>query len=108
MPMLTVALTGRPGRAWLKRVLLGAAAAALGAGIALGTNAPGSTQTAAKDKIPRLSGSDLGWISVGGFLDPPPGTGHGPMKMDPAFPFHGNLDGPGRVTPAIAYTKDPA
>jgi hypothetical protein len=105
--MTTVALTGRPGRTWVKRVLLGAAAAALGAGIALGTSAPGSAQAAAKDKIPQLSGSGLGWISVGGFLDPPPGTGHGPMKMDPAYPFHGNLDGPGRVTPAIAYTKDP-
>ena len=105
--MLTVALTGRRGRAWLRRVFLGAAAAAFGAGIALGTSARGSAQAAANDKIPQLSGSGLGWISVGGFLDPPPGTGHGPMKMDPAYPFHGNLDGPGRVTPAIAYTKDP-
>jgi hypothetical protein len=105
--MWTVAMTGRPGRAWLKRVLLGAAAAAFGAGIALATSEPGSAQAAAKDKIPQLSGSDLGWISAGGFLDPPSGAGHGPMKMDPAYPFHGNLDGPGRVTPAIAYTKDP-
>jgi hypothetical protein len=105
--MLTVAVTGWPGRVWLKIVLLGAAAAALGAGISLGTSAPGSAQAAAKDRIPQLSGSDLAWISAGGFLDPPSGTGHGPMKMDPAFPFHGNLDGPGRVTPAIADTKDP-
>jgi hypothetical protein len=69
--------------------------------------AAAAAQAPAKDKIPRLSANDLGWISVAGFLDPPPGTGHGPIKQDPARPFHGNLDGPGQVTPTIGNVKDP-
>src|SRR5712691_2867194 len=57
--------------------------------------------------IPALAGNGLGWISAGGFLDPPPGTGHGPVKQHPAHPFHGNLDGPGQVTFALGDTKNP-
>jgi hypothetical protein len=57
--------------------------------------------------VPALAGNGLGWISVGGFLDPPPGAGHGPIRQDPAHPFHGNLDGPGQVTPTIGNVKDP-
>ena len=38
---------------------------------------------------------------------PPPGLGRGPIRQDPAYPFHGNRDGPGQVTPHIGYTKDP-
>ena len=44
---------------------------------------------------------------MGGFLDPPAGSGHGPIKQDPAHPFHGNLDGPGQVTPTIGNVADP-
>jgi hypothetical protein len=51
--------------------------------------------------------STVGWISQGPFLDPPAGTGHGPIKQHPAHPFHGNLDGPGQVTPAIGNHDDP-
>jgi hypothetical protein len=69
--------------------------------------AAAAAQAPAKDNIPRLSANDLGWISTAGFLDPPPGTGHGPIKQDPAHPFHGNLDGPGQVTPTIGNVKDP-
>ena len=105
MPRLTAAGRNRCGLAAI--VTRGVVMVAFGAAIALGTSAPGLAQATAKDKIPQFSGSDLAWISVGGFLDPPAGAGHGPMRMDPAFPFHGNLDGPGRVTPAIADTKDP-
>jgi hypothetical protein len=68
---------------------------------------PVTPQTADREKIPQLSGPDLGWISAGGFLDPPTGTGHGPIRQDPAYPFHGNLDGPGQVTPTIGNTHDP-
>jgi hypothetical protein len=31
----------------------------------------------------------------------------GPIRLDPAYPFHGNVDGPGQVRLDIAYTKDP-
>ncbi len=57
--------------------------------------------------IPALAGNGLGWISAGGFLDPPPGAGHGPIRQHPAYPFHGNLDGPGQVTPTIGDVDDP-
>ena len=87
----------------LKGVLLCAGAAAIFAGIAAW--AAGSPASA--EQIPQFSADGLGWIGVGGFLDPPPGTGHGPIKQDPAHPFHGNLDGPGQVTHALGNTKDP-
>jgi hypothetical protein len=67
------------------------------------TAAPASAQ----DKILQLMSSTVGWISQGPFLDPPAGTGHGPIKQHPAHPFHGNLDGPGQVTPAIGNHDDP-
>jgi len=64
-------------------------------------------ETPATGTIPALAASGLGLISAGGFLDPPPGTGHGPIKQHPAHPFHGNLDGPGQVTPTIGNIDDP-
>src|SRR5215813_714650 len=79
-----------------------AAFAALGVGSTLVMAEPPAT-----GKIPALAGKDLGWISVGGFLDPPPGTGHGPIRQHPAHPFHGNLDGPGQVTHTIGNVDDP-
>jgi hypothetical protein len=60
----------------------------------------------AQDKIPSLMQKDVGWISAGGFLDPPAGM-RGPIRQHPAHPFHGNLDGPGQVTPAIGNWEDP-
>src|SRR5271156_5332477 len=87
----------------LTRMLLCAGAAAIIAGAAAWTAA----SPASAEQIPQFSADGLGWIGVGGWLDPPPGTGHGPIKQDPAHPFHGNLDGPGQVTPALADTKDP-
>jgi hypothetical protein len=87
----------------LRRVVLRSGAVALLVGIALST----ASSRASAEQIPQLSGGGLGWISNGGWLDPPPGTGHGPIKQDPAHPFHGNLDGPGQVTYALGNTKDP-
>ena len=86
-----------------KKVLSCAGTAAILAGVAAWTAA----SPASAEQIPQFSAEGLGWIGVGGFLDPPPGTGHGPIKQDPAHPFHGNLDGPGQVTHALCNTKDP-
>ena len=86
-----------------KKVLSCAGTAAILAGVAAWTAA----SPASAEQIPQFSAEGLGWIGVGGFLDPPPGTGHGPIKQDPAHPFHGNLDGPGQVTHALGNTKDP-
>jgi hypothetical protein len=87
----------------LKKVLLCAGAAAIAAAILAGV----AGSRASAEQIPQFSADGLAWISNGGWLDPPPGTGHGPIKQDPAHPFHGNLDGPGQVTPALGDTKDP-
>jgi hypothetical protein len=83
--------------------------AALGASIAiLAAGAPASAQAPARDRIPALASIDFAWQAAGvHWFDPPPGTGRGPIRQDPAFHYHGNLDGPGQVTPDIGNTKDP-
>jgi hypothetical protein len=60
-------------------------------------------------KIPALASIKFAWLANGAdWRDPPPGTGgHGPMKQDPAHPFHGNLDGPGQVTVRLGNFHDP-
>src|ERR1700730_16211740 len=104
-PMLKFASASRFNCVVLRKILLGTVAAALTAGVVLETRSiPAAAEATA---VPALAGNGLGWISVGGFLDPPPGAGHGPIRQDPAHPFHGNLDGPGQVTPTIGNVKDP-
>ena len=84
-------------------------AAALGASIALWGLAPGAAaQTPANAKIPDLASVNFAWLAAGvHWFDPPAGMGRGPIRQDPAYPYHGNVDGPGQVTPDIGYTKDP-
>src|SRR3979490_2581875 len=82
-------------------------AAAVGASVAI-LVASASAQAPARDKIPALASIDFAWQAAGvHWFDPPPGTGRGPIRQDPVFHYHGNLDGPGQVTPDIGYTKDP-
>ena len=67
-----------------------------------------SAQATAKDKIPALASISFAWLATGAdWHDPPAGSGHGPIKQDPAHPFHGNLDGPGQVTLRYGNVKDP-
>ncbi len=80
---------------------------AVACGILAVTSLQALAEPPAAGAIPALAGQGLGWISAGGFLDPPPGTGHGPIRQHPAYPFHGNLDGPGQVTPTIGNFEDP-
>jgi hypothetical protein len=100
--MLEIVSNRRPARR-TKRSL--GTAAALCAGIAL--SGPASAQAPAGDKIPALASISFAWLSAGAFLDPQPGAGHGPIRQDPAHPFHGNNDGPGQVTPTLGNYKDP-
>jgi hypothetical protein len=95
-----------------KKRSLGTLAAAYAAAIlaiaacAVSTNA--RAQAPAKEAIPALASIKFAWIAIGAdWRDPPPGSGHGPMKQDPAYPFHGNLDGPGQVTIRLGNTADP-
>src|SRR5262245_28118476 len=48
-----------------------------------------SVAALAEDSIPRLGSRDSGWnANFWDFqLDPPPGSGHGPMKTDPKYPY---------------------
>jgi hypothetical protein len=70
--------------------------------------APASAQTPAPGRIPNLASSEFGWLAYGvHWFDPPPGLGRGPIRQDPAYHFHSNVDGPGQVTPDIGYTRDP-
>jgi hypothetical protein len=96
--MLTNRPIGHFGRRFISRTAV--ALCASGALWALTGAAP------AQDKLPMLMQSNVGWISAGGFLDPP-AVMRGPIRQHPAHPFHGNLDGPGQVTPAIGNREDP-
>jgi len=76
-------------------------AALVAAVAAFAVGAPALAQ--ASEKIPDLASAQFAWLALGvDWLDPPMGLGRGP-----AYPFHGNRDGPGQVTPHIGNTKDP-
>jgi hypothetical protein len=75
-------------------------------GFALASGA--DAQTPAPGKIPDLTPVGFAWLAQGAhWLDPPPGLGRGPIKQDSAYPYHGNIDGPGQVTADIGNTRDP-
>jgi hypothetical protein len=75
------------------------------------TFAAGAAGAVPADAIPQFASSQFGWQSnVEDWDDPPPGTGHGPMKNDPAYPFLNNAEGNRAGTGAtkrITNTKDP-
>jgi hypothetical protein len=92
--------------AWAAHTLGAAAVLCAGAALAAMSGAA-PAQAQSSDKVPPLASISFAWLSAGGFLDPPAGTGHGPIRQDPAHPFHGNNDGPGQVTPPLGNYKDP-
>jgi hypothetical protein len=72
-----------------------------------------STALAAPDNhgVPNLGSREFGWQhNVEDWEDPPEGSGHGPIKNDPAYPYRsnaqGNASGQG-ATVRIVDTKDP-
>jgi len=89
-----------------KRALLAACVLVAPAGFAWG-----DTGTAA---IPKLGGGGMAWaINFWDYiLDPPSGSGHGPIKTDPAYPYNsqiqnGGLFRGGEFTVSIVDAKDP-
>jgi hypothetical protein len=89
----------------LSLALLAAFCAGLAACV---TSTGAAAQAPDKNAIPALASISFAWLAVGAdWRAPPPGSGHGPMKQDPAYPFHGNLDGPGQVTIRLGDTTDP-
>jgi hypothetical protein len=105
--MLKLAFTIHRDRIASRCLISGAAA--LYASVALWAAAPGaSAQTPASGKIPNLASIDFAWLALGvHWFDPPAGMGRGPIRQDPAYAYHGNLDGPGQVTPDIGNIRDP-
>jgi hypothetical protein len=91
------------------KLLRRASIAALGASVAaFAVGASAQQHEPTKGKVPELASVQFAWLVVGvDWLDPPPGLGRGPIRQDPAHPYHGNRDGPGQVTPHIGNTKDP-
>src|SRR5579884_4552026 len=87
--------------------LSGLAACLVGVGLA-GTLAAAPATAQQGGKTPALGSIEFAWLAYGvHWFDPPAGIGRGPIRQDPAYPFHGNRDGPGQVTPHIGNTKDP-
>jgi len=75
--------------------------------ICLALTVQASAQEPAKGKIPALASIDFAWQAFGvHWFDPPAGL-RGPIRQDPAYHYHSNVDGPGQVTPDIGYTQDP-
>jgi hypothetical protein len=87
-------------------LLTGTVAAAFCAGV-VAWAAPAVAQSPAQ-KTPDLASISFAWLAAGvHWFDPPPGLGRGPIRQDPAYPYHGNVDGPGQVTPDIGNVRDP-
>jgi hypothetical protein len=64
--------------------------------------------------IPQLGSREFGWnVDFWDFqLDPPAGSGHGPMKVDPKYPYrsqcqNGGCSGGTDLRPPIVNAKDP-
>ena len=91
----------------LDRLLTNTIAATFCASVAAWA-APAAAQSSVNEKVPDLASISFAWLADGvHWFDPPPGLGRGPIRQDPAYPYHGNLDGPGQVTPDIGNVKDP-
>src|SRR5258705_8992644 len=86
------------GRMLLSRTMIAAL------GIASGALA---SPASAQGKIPDLASSTSAWLSAGAEWRDPPAGMRGPIRTDPDYAYHGNLDGPGQVTVRLGNRKDP-
>ncbi len=92
----------------MRQVFTGASLAAIALVASVGYAAP------AKEAVPQLGGGGMAWnVNFWDYiLDPPPGSGHGPIKTDPAYPYNsqiqnGRLFREGELQVSIVNTKDP-
>jgi hypothetical protein len=83
------------------------------AGLLAATAAPSATPAAENDLVSQLSSRDYGWnANFWDFqLDPPQGSGHGPIKTDPSYPYNSQIQfgglSPGALQVPIVNTRDP-
>jgi len=65
----------------------------------------------APEKIPQFASKDFGWqTNLEDWQDPPPGSGHGPIRNNNAYPFVSNAEANrtgGQPTSRITNSKDP-
>jgi hypothetical protein len=66
-----------------------------------------ASPASAQGKIPDLASSTFAWLSAGADWRDPPAGMRGPIRHDPDYRYHGNLDGPGQVTVRLGNWKDP-
>src|SRR6266700_3322510 len=66
-----------------------------------------TNSASAQGKIPDLASSAFAWLSAGADWHDPPAGMRGPIRTDPNYAYHGNLDGPGQVTVRLGNWKDP-
>src|SRR5882757_6718720 len=66
-----------------------------------------TSPASAQGKIPDLASSTFAWLSAGADWHDPPAGMRGPIRTDPDYAYHGNLDGPGQVTVRLGNWKDP-
>src|SRR5262245_48573973 len=100
--MSTFASRGHRKSIALSVLLLGGAAMAA----AWTIGSPVSAQAPANDKVPELASASFAWLAASAdWRDPPSGL-RGPIKHDPDFHYHGNLDGPGQVMVRLTNWKD--
>src|SRR6202049_1049505 len=70
-----------------------AALGAIIAGILTAALVPASVAQAPSDKIPQFASKDFGWqTNLEDWQDPPPGSGHGPIRNNNAYPFISNAE----------------
>src|SRR5258708_8401420 len=93
-----------------RHVFAGACVAAIAAVVSLGY----AWSAPAKDSVPELGGREFAWnVNFWDYqLDPPPGSGHGPVKTAPASPYNSKIQNggvfrDGELTVSIMNTKDP-
>src|SRR4029077_5278958 len=109
---------------WVRGALFASAAAVLATALNLGATpaaraaepdeAPRTASAPAGDPIPQLGSRNFGWnANFWDFqLDPPQGSGHGPIKTDPNYPYksqiqNGGFFAGGELRPPIVNAKDP-
>src|SRR5215470_3479855 len=66
-----------------------------------------ASPASAQGKIPDLASSTFAWLSAGADWRDPPAGMRGPIRHDPGYAYHGNIDGPGQVTVRLGNWKDP-
>ncbi|HEX5282471.1 MAG TPA: hypothetical protein VFW28_20505 [Micropepsaceae bacterium] len=73
--------------------------------------AAAATAQPGDERIPQFASTQFGWqTNLEDWQDPPPGSGHGPMRNDPAYPYLSNYDANRQgkqPTIRITNSKDP-